>query len=248
MAKQTGLGDRFFAAGVNLSGDTGSVGKIGGGPSPVEVTGIDKSGFERLGGLIDGTIEWSSWFNPSVGAAHKTLSALPRTSVQAMYLRGTALGGAGAGLIGKQMDYASSRGDDGSLSFACSVLAADGFGLEWGRQLTAGVRTDTTGTAGASVDGGAASSFGLSAYLQVFSLTGTSVTCTIHSSSDNGAGDAFSAVTGGAFVAATGAGTQRIATSAVLGIERYLKVVTTGTFTSASFAVVVCRHEIAPKF
>lgn len=250
MAKQTGLGDRFFISGYNMSGDVGSLGKIGGGPAPVEVTGIDKSGFERLGGLIDGSIEWSSFFNPgpAANAAHLVLGALPRTSVHTMYCRGATLGGAGAALIGKQGDYAGSRGDDGALTFDASVIPADGYGVEFGRQLTAGVRTDTTATNGSSVDGAAATAFGLTAYLQVFALTGTSVTVTIQSSSDNGGGDAFSAVTGAAFTAATTRGVQRISTASGLAIERYLRVVTSGTFTSAQFAVLVVRHEVAPLF
>ena len=55
-------------------------------------------------------------------------------------------------------------------------VQSDGYGLEWGVQLTAGLRTDTTGTAGAYVDdNGAASSYGAQAYLQIIEFAGTSV-------------------------------------------------------------------------
>jgi hypothetical protein len=248
MAKQTGLGDRFYLQGYNLSGDTGSLGKIGGGPAPAEVTGIDVSGFERIAAMFDGMIEWSSWFNPATAKAHDRLGALLTTAQYSLYCRGAGIGAPAAGLVGKQPDYAGSRGDDGGLSFAVSVQASEGFGLEWGRLHTAASRTDTTATNGASVDNAAATSHGLTAYLQVLGFTGTSVTVTLQSSSDNGAGDAFAAVAGGAFAAASAIGAQRIQTATDATIERYLRVVTSGTFTSAEFVVMVVRRSATSAF
>ena len=52
MAKSSGLGDNFYVGGYDLSGDTQSLGRIGGGAELLETTGIDKSGIERLGGLL----------------------------------------------------------------------------------------------------------------------------------------------------------------------------------------------------
>lgn len=247
MAKQSGLGDRLLVAGYNLSGDIGSLGRIGGGPAPLEVTGIDKSAFERIGGLRDGAIEYSAWFNPSSNRAHERLSALPTSDQVVTYLRGTTLGNAGACLVGKQIDYAPSRGDDGSLTIAVSALA-NGYGLEWGTQLTAGVRADTSATNGDSVDFGAAGSHGLQAYLHVTAFTGTSVTVKLQQSSDDGDSDSWADVTGGSFSAATGVTSQRIATTSGLAVERYLRVATTGTFSAASFSVVVVVNETAVTF
>ena len=247
MAKQSGLGDRLLVAGYNLSGDIGSLGRIGGGPAPLEVTGIDKSAFERIGGLRDGAIEYSAWFNPSSSRAHERLSALPTSDQVVTYLRGTTLGNAGACLVGKQIDYAPSRGDDGSLTIAVSALA-NGYGLEWGTQLTAGVRADTSATNGDSVDFGAAGSHGLQAYLHVTAFTGTSVTVKLQQSSDDGDSDSWADVTGGSFSAATGVTSQRIATTSGLAVERYLRVATTGTFSAASFSVVVVVNETAVTF
>jgi hypothetical protein len=250
MAKQTGLGDRFYVSGYDLSGDVGEIGKIGGGPAPAEVTGIDVSGFERIAGQFDAGVEWSSWFNKAPDREHLRLSTLPRTAQGYLYTRGSAIGSAGAGLIGKQPDYAGSRGDDGSMTFAVAATAAEGYGLEWGQLITASPRTDTTATNGAGVDGGAlaADNYGLSLYLQVLALTGTSVTVTVQQSSDNGAGDAYAAVTGGAFTAATGPSWQRIQTATNLSIERYLRVVTSGTFTSARFVVLAVRRNASSAF
>ena len=246
MAKTSGLGARLFIGGFDLSGDTGAVQRIAGGCAPIDVTGIDKSAMERIGGQRDGGIEWSSFFNPT--GAHPVLSALPTADVLATYCHGTTLGNPAACCIGKQIDYAPTRANDGALTMAVAVQAS-GFGLEWGVQATAGQRTDTTATAGTAFDaaGGATTNFGVQAYLQVFSFTGTSVTVKLQESSDN-AGDAYVDVVGGGFVAATAVGTQRIATATNLAVERFLKVTTTGTFTEATFHVVVVRNLAAPAF
>ena len=245
--KQSGLGDNLYVAGYDLSGDVGSLEKISGGPAALEVTGIDKSAFERIGGPRDGMVDFTSFFNPSTDRAHDRLSTLPTTDVIVSYLRGTTLGNPAASLVAKQLNYDGARNDDGSFKFKVTA-AANGYGLEWGRNLTAGKRTDTSAGNGTGVDGAASSSFGLQAYLHVFAFTGTSVTVKLQESSDDGAGDAYADVTGGAFTAATGITSQRIATASNLTVERYLRVTTTGTFSNAIFAVVVVRNEVAVSF
>ncbi len=246
MSKQAGLGDRLFVAGYNLSGDIGSLGTIGGGPSPGDVTGIDVEAMERIGLIRDGRIEFSSFFNPT--RAHPVLAALPTSDVVMTYCRGAALGGPAAAMVAKQPNYDGTRAQDGSFTFSVQALA-NGYGLQWGRQGTAGIRTDTTASNGSSVDFGTGSTaFGLVAFLHVFAVTGTSVTVKIQESSDNGAGDAWADVTGGALTAATGITSQRIATSATQTVERYLRVVTTGTFSNAQFAVAIMRPDVATVF
>lgn len=251
--KQSGLGDNFYVSGYDLSGDIGSLGNVGGGPTPLEVTGIDKSAFERIGGIKDGRIQYSPWFNPATDQAHKVLGALPTGNVLQTYCRGTFLGAAAFSLLAKQLNHDGSRATDGALTFSGEGQAAAGTPGEWGRLHTAGIRTDTAAAQGASVDWGAGppgptTNFGLAAYLHVMEFTGTSATVTIQSSSDNGGADAWAAVTGGAFAAVTAARTwQRIATAPNLAIERYLRVVTTGTFTNFKFAVAVVRQYTAPE-
>lgn len=244
MAKQSGLGDRFFWGGYDLSGDIGSLGNIGGGPSLLAVTGIDKLAFERIGGARDGRIELSTWFNPSTNQAHDVFGNLPTGSQYAMYCRGVGIGSPAANLYGKQVNYDPTRGDDGSMSAAVSTQG-DGFGLEWGEQLTAGIRTDTTATNGTGFDGVAASTFGGQAYLQVFGVTGTSVTVTIQDSADNAT---FAAIAGGGtFVAAVpGRSAQRVAITGT--VRRYVRAITTGTFTNAQFAVSFTRNATATAF
>lgn len=168
MAKQSGLGDNLYVGGFNLSGDVGSLSSIHGGPKPLVVTGIDKLAFERIGGIRDGGLEFSSWFNPAAGQAHPVLSALPTADVPAMYCRGTVLGNPTACCIGKQINYDPKRGADASLTIDTQIQA-NGFGLEWGVLLTAGQRTDTTATSPATgLDQTVVSTaFGWQAYLQV---------------------------------------------------------------------------------
>jgi hypothetical protein len=247
MVKQSGLGDALFAAGYDLSGDIGSLGKIAGGPSTLDVTGIDKSAMERVGGRRDGGIDFTAFFNPASDQAHPRLSALPTTDQIVTYCRGTALGSPAAACVAKQIDYAGTRGDDGGFTFAVQAQA-NGYGLEWGQQHTAGKRTDASAANGTPVDYGAVGlAFGLQAYLHVFSVGSGTVTVKLQESSDNGA-DAYTDVAGGGFAAATGITSERIATSPTLSVERYLRVTTTGVFTDAVFSVVVARNLTATIF
>lgn len=248
MAKQSGLGDNFYVDGYDLSGDIGAIDTIRGGPSTHNVTPINKHGFVRIGGLRDGGMEFTSFFNPSTDQAHPVLSALPRADVVVSYFRGQTLGGVAACCIGKQINYDPERADDGALTFSVSA-ESNGYGVEWGKQATPGVRTDGSATDGASIDFGTGStSFGLQAWLQVFDFTGTSATVKLQGSSDNGAGDAWADVTGGGFTAATGRTSQRIQTARNQTVERYLRVVTTGTFSDVVFAVMVARNDTEVKF
>ncbi|HKZ21161.1 MAG TPA: hypothetical protein VJQ57_13755 [Acidimicrobiia bacterium] len=243
MAKQTGLGDQLFINGYDIGGDISAISTLSTPRETLPATGITKFAMERLFGKRDGNAEFTSYFNDATDQEHDALKGLPRTDVHLMYLRGTSLGGSSVGMIGKQLNYDPSRGDDGALTFGVNAQA-NAFGIDWLTQLTAGKRTDTAATNGTGVDFGAASAFGFQAYLQVFSFTGTSVTVKLQESSDNGAGDAWTDVSGGGFTAATGRTAQRIqSVSDTLAVERYLRVVTTGTFSSAVFAVGVCRNE-----
>jgi len=246
MAKQSGLGDNLYVGGYDLSGDIGSLGAIHGGSDTQDVTGIDKSGKERLGLVRDGDMEFLSFFNPSVDRAHDRFENLPLTDQICSYLRGTALGGQCAHLVAKQLNYDATRAENGALTFKIN-MAANGFGLEWAHQLTAGKRTDGGATNGTGVDFGASSAFGFQAYLQVFAFTGTSATVKVQSSTDNGGGDPYADVAGGAFTVVTGITAERIATAAI-SIEQWLRVVTTGTFSNLIFAVGVARNLTAVVF
>jgi hypothetical protein len=237
MSKETGLGANFYLDGYDLSGDTGSLEKISKAMTPIPQTGINKLAVERNAGQLMGGIDWTSFFNPT--NAHPPLSLLPRTDRIATYFHRELLGTPAASMVCKQLDYAGTRATDGALTFKVSAIS-NAWWLDWGLSLTAGIRDDTAATNGLGVDFSAAYNFGLQAYLQVFELTGTDATVKLQQSSDNGAGDAYADVTGGAFTVVTADPTkERIATARNQAVEQWLRVVTTGTFTSISFAVHV---------
>jgi len=244
--KSSGMGDQLFIGGYDIGADVNSINSLSTPRETLPATDITQSAMARLFGKRDAQAEFSTYFNDATDREHEALKGLPRTDVHLMYLRGTTLGNESLSMVGKQVDYAPNRSDDGSLLFGVSVLSS-AFGADWGRQLTAGKRTDTTATNGTSVDFGTGSTaFGFQAYLQVFSFTGTSATITIQESSDNAVGDPFAAVTGGAFATVTGRTAERLqSASATLTVERYLRVVTTGTFSNLVFAVSLTRNNAA---
>jgi hypothetical protein len=243
MAKSSGLGDAFHLHGYDLSGDIGSI-SVSGGPAPLEVTGIDKSAYERIGGIRTGQMSWQAWFNKASNQAHPRLSSLPTTDVHCAYFRGTTLGNPAACMVAKQINYDGNRADDGAFTFAVEAQS-NGYGVEWGRSLTAGVRTDTAATNGTSIDTTASADFGAQAYLQAFAFSGTDVTVKIQDSADN---SSFTDVAGLAFTQLTAGRTaERIAIANTATVRRYIRAVTvtTGGFTSLAFSVVIVKNEIA---
>lgn len=243
MAKESGLGEQIYVAGYDLSGDVGAIQKASGRRALLEVTGIDKSAPERICGLRDGDIAFNSWYNPSPLQQHVALSPLPQTDVVVIYSHGAAVGVPAASIIAKEIDYGWQRNNDGSLQASINAQA-NGFGLEWCQMLTAGKRTDGGAVNGASIDLGAVSTlFGLSAYLEVMAFTGTSATIKLQDSADN---ITFADVTGAAFVAVVAApNQQRIETALTATVRRYVRVVSTGTFSNLVFACAFCRYLAA---
>ena len=246
MPKTSGLGDNFYVGSYNLSGDINALGTIGGSVGTLDVTSIQSYGYERIGGLRTGTLEFTSLFNKDAGQEHVALSALPYTDVIMTYCRGTTLGSPAASMTSKQINYDPSRGDDGSMTFSVSAQA-NGYGLEWGQLLTAGIRTDTAATNGSSIDTTASKSFGGQAYLHVTDFTGTDVTIKIQDSADN---SNWTDVTGFTFGSITSTTSARIQLGSTATVRRYLRVITTttGGFTSVSFAVNVVKNTATVAF
>ncbi|HEY6494943.1 MAG TPA: hypothetical protein VIZ43_16840 [Trebonia sp.] len=311
MAKQGGMGFRWIVGGFDISGDISALDNIHGGPALGDFTDITQSARERKGLLRDGGMAATAFMDAA--NAHPVLSALPTADVEMMALvPPLVIGSPAACLNAKQIGYDPSRPADGSLTLKTEGQGS-GFGLEWGLALTAGVRTDTTATNGAALDGGNGfatpavpssgtpvtstsplpatvvvsggtvsnvvvngvsvgtgdgsytvpagqaitltysaaptwawtlqTAFGAQAYLQVTAFAGTSVTVAVQDSADN---SSFAAVTGLTFTAVTAApNTQRLATANTATLRRYVRVATTGTFTSASFAVMLNRNPVA---
>jgi hypothetical protein len=246
MAKTAGMGDAFYFGGSDVSGDINSFSNIGGGPAAGDGTDITMSAVARLALERDGRMSFVSFFDPVT--AHPVLSALPTADVVMSYFRGRAIGNPSACMVGKQPNYDGNRGGDGSLMFTCDAIA-NGSGLEWGVQLTPGIRTDTSATIASSAnsfDTGAAAAFGAQIYVHLFAFAGTSVTIEVRDSTDN---ITFGAIGGGggfpttAWTSAPQA--MRIVVPNTTTVNRYIAVRTTGTFTNAQFAVTVHKNEIA---
>jgi hypothetical protein len=259
MAKTTGLGARFAVGGFDLGGDVQTLGRIGGGPtSPLMATDITQSAQARMcstlaadgvaAGIYDGSIEGQIYFNPASGRAHQVFSALPTSSSLVTFGSNALAGAVCANLIGKQIDYAGNRGQDGSYLYNVAAQESDGIPLEWSYALTNwGLSLSGAGNV-ASIDLGTASpgAYGAVFHLQSFTFTGTSVTFKIQESSDNAVGDPFADVAGAGFVAISAANQwQRIETAAI-NVERYLRVVATGTF-SAWTGVLTAHRRNALK-
>lgn len=154
MSKESGLGAGFYLDGVDLSGDSQAFTKISKALNPMDMTAVNKSAKERIAGQLSGAIDWVTFFNPSAGQAHPTLSPQPRTDRIATYVhRGTLLGTPVASMVSKQTNYDPSRDDSGTLTAKVSVLS-NAFWLDWGLAVTAGKRTDGAAANGAGVDFG----------------------------------------------------------------------------------------------
>lgn len=243
MGKESGLGANLYVDGVDLSNDYGAVTTMSKSLKPIPQTGIDKFGPERKGGQLDGEMTGTVFFNPT--NAHVVYSTLTRNDRIASYLHRPILGSPMGSIVAKQMDYAVKRETDGGIEAEVQLLE-NAFWFDWGLAVTAGKRTDGVPANGTGVDfgsWGAPNNFGLQAYLHVFAFTGTSVTIKLQGSSDNAVGDPYADIVGGGFTLVNGVTKERIATARNLAVERWVRVVTTGTFSNVVFAVGVTVNQ-----
>lgn len=244
--KVTGLGDNYYVGGYDLSGATNALNKISGTIGQIDVTDITQSGHHRLNGIRDGVIEWTSLFDTSASGAHTALSALPTSDVITTYFRGTAVGNPAASLNSKQVNYDPTRTNTGEITFAVQAVG-QGYGIEWGTQLTAGIRTDTAATTGTFYDLTGfypapvtfPISFGAQAYLQVFSFTGTDATVKIQHCATSGG--VYSDLIAFTQITSTTPQAQRVTVSNTTTVNEFIKIttITTGGFTSLKFAVMM---------
>lgn len=243
MTVKTALGSAFFVDGYNLSGDVGQLSALKLSTNPLDVSSIDVSGTKRIRGRSSGEMNWNVFFNDAASQEHVALKGLTRSDRYAMWAQAcAAIGDSGLAMLGKQLNYDWQVGADGGIVGAVQMLS-NGAPIEPGVLLTPGLRTDTSATNGSSLDGSAATTFGLSAYAFLTALTGSDITLTLQDSADN---STFAAITGGAFTAFTAIGAQRLQTAVNGTVRRYVRVASSGTFTSATFVVLFVRHPVTP--
>lgn len=94
-----------------------------------DVTGVDKSAFERLLLLADFTITLNGVFDDQSGQAHAVFKTVPSTSVA----RTTTLAVSGNTLANEVLytDYALTRAQSGELTWSAPGVLADGTVPTW---------------------------------------------------------------------------------------------------------------------
>lgn len=242
MSKQSGLGDNFYIDGINVSGDLTALTQISCPRTSADWTAIDKYAIERTLLERDGVMAGIAQWDPTI--AHIAFRSLPRSNRVVSYFRGNGIGSPAASMMAKQLNYDGTREQVGLFPFTFNCQA-DSYGLEWGKQLTPGPRTDTAATNGSSLDNGTATNFGSQQWLHVFAFTGTSVTIKIQDSADNAA---WADLAGATFGAVSAIGAARVAIANNATVRRYVRVVTSGTFSNAQFAVHFTRNKSAVQF
>lgn len=247
MAKTTGMGDRLFVAGFDLSGDVGAITTLRGSHSVADVTGISSSAMERIGVLRDGELSFNSFWNVATGGAVPVLNDLPATDIVAEYHHGATASAPAAGITGKQMDYSIDIPADGVTTGTTQILG-NGFGVEWGYSLTTGNQAFTTGTTyGSDCDDLAGSpvstAFGACLYVQLIDIAGGNVTI----SAVHGAAAApTTAIAGCTTTALTSPGAYRLpSTSATETILRYTRLKVVSSTSSLHAVAMLVRYRAA---
>ncbi len=94
-----------------------------------DVTGVDKSAYERLLLLADFTITLNGVFNDATNQAHDVFKTVPSTSVA----RTTTLTVSGQTLAGELLytDYSFTRAQSGELTWSAPGVLADGAVPTW---------------------------------------------------------------------------------------------------------------------
>ncbi len=95
-----------------------------------DITGVDKSAFERLLLLADFSITLNMVFNPAANQMHDVFKTVPSTSV----VRTVSLAVSTKTLANECLftDYALTRGADGALTATAPGVLADGTVPTWG--------------------------------------------------------------------------------------------------------------------
>lgn len=94
-----------------------------------DVTGVDKSAFERLLLLADWALTLNGIFNPSANQSHDVFKTVPSTSVN----RTATLAHGGVTLAGEMLptDYNLTRSASGELPWSVPMVLADGTVPTW---------------------------------------------------------------------------------------------------------------------
>jgi len=237
MAKQSGLGVRLYAAGYDLSGDANALNNMGYSQAMLDVTSLQDSAMSRIAGLSDGTLSVNGWFEATSDHAVWTSNSgkLPSAEQVVVVGFGTALGDACIGMNAKQASYNVTRAPGAAIATVAEYQSTAGQQLDFGVLLTTGPKqTDASATDSTSVDQGAGTSAGAVGYIEAMSIGSGSATVKIQSSTNNTVWSDL--IT---FTAVTAQTSERLAVTGT--VNRYVRVITSGTFTNLVFVVGFAR-------
>ena len=239
MAKVNGLGVRLYAAGYDLSGDVNVVDSIGYTQQLLDVTTLDLAARARIAGMSDSSLTVNGWFEAaSDHAAYTSNTGKLPTADQIVFTQmGTALGDPFCGMTAKEATYVVNRAPGSALATTATYSSTAGEQAEWGVTLTASKTTNASAASGTGVDNAASSANGCVAYLEAMSLvSGTCVVKVQHSTDNSTWADLIT------FTSVTTAGVPFAQRSTASGtINRYLRVNTSGTFSTIVFVAGVAR-------
>jgi hypothetical protein len=200
-----------------------------------EVTTFGASSKSYIAGMKDATISLGGFFDGATGAVDEVLAAALSNATTGVLT----LAPAGAGAIGNRAQL----GNTLETSYTVTAAASDAVSISAEAQITGGLspgiiladlaaRTAAGNTT--ANDNTASSANGLAAHLHCTAFTGTNITVKVAHSADNSTwADLIT------FTQLTAAGSERKTVTGT--VNRYLRITTTGTFTSATFAVAVAR-------
>lgn len=236
MAKRTGLNQKLWVGGYDVSGDVGTVERCSTPVTMQEVTGLDVDYVERIPTQRSGEMAFRSFFNDATDRAFDAFSGLPTTDVLALWAIGQSIGDPAAMIVAKQMNYDLAKNDDGSVEMPIEFMSNAQM-LEWGEMLTAAEDTFASSGAAASKDDAAGTSDGLAAQLHIESIDSGTPTFVLEDSANDSTWAtliSFTAVASGSEPTA-----ERKTVSG--SVDRYLRLNPTGTFTNAVVAVAYRR-------
>lgn len=240
MSKSSGLGNRLYIDGYDISGDVGAISSLTTPRGVQENTGIDKSAVERLLLLSDGELSFDTFFNDATDQLHDVLSTLPTTNRQGIFAKSTTRGEPGFAMVCKQINYDWTRSADGALAGTTQLMNADGNTPAWGDMIAVKETIASAGDLTGHIDASDASTAdGVVAYLQIFTLGSGTPVITLQDSSDTTDGDDGSWSTIGTFTINSARSAERLSVAGT--IEKGLRIEASGTFTNLVVAALIRR-------
>jgi hypothetical protein len=231
VAKRSGIGQRLWWHGRDLSGDIGSLNALSSPRVVIDTPNLNATAMERVLAGADGMIDVSGWFDDASNLEHDALKAQPDADRGVLLAISTTRGDPCAFLPVKHETHTHERTPDGALAIG-AIGRSNGAPLEWGVMLTADAETISSAGSLTSLDENSAGSTsnGGVGYLEFVSLSSGNPVLLIRDSTDN---SSFATLL--TFVEGTPPlGERKTVTG---NVDRYLEVRATGTFSNAKLAV-----------